>query len=94
MFTKKEIKFINGDDLRFENVDTLHLFMMVMLGFNILNLSRQSILKNVRDFNSDFFLRISHLQIYDGFNDQETIPVYEYYDDLVLLNCDDHDCCS
>jgi hypothetical protein len=55
MFTKKEIKFINGDDLRFENVDTLHLFMMVMLGSNIPNLSRQYILKNVRNFNSFFF---------------------------------------
>jgi hypothetical protein len=94
MFTKKEIEDINDDDLMFENVEKLHLPMMVISGCHIPNISSRSILKIVRDFNLEIFLKNSHLQIYDDFNDQDTILVYDSYNDLVLLNCHDHDCCS
>jgi hypothetical protein len=45
MFTKKEVEVINNDDLRIENVETLHPSVMVMSGSHIPNLSSQSILK-------------------------------------------------
>jgi hypothetical protein len=94
MFTKKEIEVINNDDLKFENVETLHLPVMVMSGSHIPNLSSQPLCENVRDFNSENFRKNSHLQIYNDFNHLKTIPVYDSYDDQVLLNCHDHDCCS
>jgi hypothetical protein len=45
----------------------------------------------VRDFNLEIFPKNSHLQIYNDFNDQETIQIYDSYDDKVLLKCHDHD---
>jgi hypothetical protein len=51
-FTNKEVEVINNDNLRIENVETLHPLVMVMSGSHIPNLSSQSIFKNVRDLNS------------------------------------------
>jgi hypothetical protein len=83
--------------LRIENVEALHPSGMVMLGPHILNSPSQSTFEDEKNPISVNIPTNFYFQIFNHFNDfnvQETILVYDSYDDQVLLNCDDHDCFS
>jgi hypothetical protein len=78
--------------LRIENVEALHPSVMVMSGSHILNSPSKSTFEDEKIPISVNIPTNSHFQIFNHFNDfnvQETISVYDSYDDQVLLNCHD-----
>lgn len=80
----KKSEVIYDDNLSIENVETFHPLVMVMSGSQILNPSSQYIFEDEKSHFSVNDPINSHFH-YDDFNIQNTIPIYDSYDDQTAI---------